>query len=399
MTMIEKRNTKNLKSLYKQTSTGAIQQWRVFTEGNVVTTVYGQVGGKQQTTFEEVKGKNIGKKNETSDVEQAELKAKQLWDKKIKEGYTVNKQEAKAGITNLAGVEPMLAQTFEDKPKYQKFPAFAQPKLDGHRCIAVIQNSKCTLYTRTQKEIKTLPHINKALENSMFGQMEIVLDGELYNHELKHDFSLLTSLIKGQHNEPHPEHEKMQYYIYDIVSDNSFEKRNDMLKNMYYDGLDENILKLVATSEISDEKDMRSLHDVFTALGYEGLMYRNGDMPYEHKRSNGLMKVKVFQDAEFEVVGVNEGKGKEAGYAVTYTVKNNGVPLTEDNETFKATIARLTGPDGKFSETKEAYAERCAYILKNPKKYIGQMLTVQYQGRTPYGIPRFPVALRLRTDV
>lgn len=381
--------------LYRQTSTGATQQWQVASYSNCVTTIYGQVDGKLQDTAEFVKGKNIGKKNETTDTQQAQLRAKQLWDKKIKEGYTEKIEEAKAGITNLAGVEPMLAQTFEDKPKAQVFPALAQPKLDGHRCIAVIQNGKCTLYTRTQKEITTMPHIQKALEDSMFGQLEIVLDGELYVHELKADFSLLTSLIKGKHNLPHPEHEKMQYHIYDMVNTKqSFASRNLMLEQMYNDGLNESILKLVPTVHVNNENDMRGLHDVFTSQGYEGLMYRNADMPYEHKRSNGLMKVKVFQDAEFIVVGVNEGKGKEAGFAVTYTVKND-----INGETFKATIARLTGPDGKFSETKEAYADRCAFILKNPNKYLGQMLTVQFQGRTPYGIPRFPVALRLRTDV
>lgn len=383
---------KKLPKLYTRTSTGATQEWSVFSAADVVTTTYGQVGGKLQTTNERVKGKNIGKKNETSDSEQAIVKAKQLWDKKIKEGYTESIDEAKAGITNLAGVEPMLAQTYEDKPKAQIFPAYAQPKLDGHRCIAVHQDGKTTLYSRTQKEIKTVPHINKAIEK-LYKTQNIVLDGELYNHELKNDFSLLTSLIKGQHNEPHPQHKLMQYHVYDVVSEIRY---NDRMELFVWDVIIDDLpLVAVETHVVRDEAEMRKLHDKFTASGYEGLMYRNATMPYENKRSNGLMKVKVFQDAEFEVVGVNEGKGKEAGYAVTYTVKND----FNSGDNFKATISRLTGPDGKFSETKEEYADRCAYILKNPEKYIGQMLTVQFQGRTPYGIPRFPVALRLRSDV
>lgn len=391
-----------LPKLYTKTSTGAIQEWSVFSAADVVTITYGQVGGKMQTSNERVKGKNIGKKNETTDTEQAAVKAKQLWDAKIKEGYTESKKEAEAGITNLAGVEPMLAQTFEDKPKAQIFPALAQPKLDGHRCIAVHKNGKTTLYTRTQKEIKTMPHINKAIERC-FVMQDITLDGELYNHNLKADFGLLTSLIKGEHNAPHPEHEKMQYHIYDMVSDLSTKDRLVYLADEFQNNdklYCNTFLVLVPTKMITDEKHMRKMHDEFTLEGYEGLMYRNPAMPYENKRSNGLMKVKIFNDAEFEVIGVNEGKGKEAGYAVTYTCKNRGVDIVKgDNETFNATITRLTGPDGKFSETKEAYADRCEYILNNPAKYIGQMLTVQYQGRTPYGIPRFPVALRLRSDV
>jgi DNA ligase-1 len=393
---------RELTKLYRQTSTGAIQQWQATSAGNVVTTVYGQVGGKLQTTFENVKGKNLGKKNETSDIEQAKLKVNQLWDKKIKEGYTESIDEAKAGITNLEGVEPMLAFPFEKKLKHATFPALAQPKLDGFRALAIIKNGKATLFSRTQKIILSVPHINAALEK-FFGAKDIILDGELYNHELKHDFNRLASLIKR--DDIHKDAEVIQYHIYDRVLNDTYTNRIQLVFDIFTDSIKSNErLKLVQTSTISSENKMRFLHDIYTADGYEGLMYRSTTMEYENKRSAGLLKVKVMQDEEFKIIGVNEGKGREAGFAATFTVENNG--KGHKTREFKATIARLRKPGVKspekeadYAETKEEYASRCAEILNAPNKFFGKMLTVQFQGRTPDGVPRFPVALRLREDL
>lgn len=86
-----------LPTLYSKNANGSVQQWTVSSspvqEGHSeifggVTVEYGQVGGALQTTTEILKeGKNIGKKTETTPVQQAALKAKQLFDKKVKEGY------------------------------------------------------------------------------------------------------------------------------------------------------------------------------------------------------------------------------------------------------------------------------------------------------------------------
>ena len=54
----------NFKKLYKKTSTGAIQEWSISVKDNEIHTVYGQVGGKLQSTVDIIKaGKNVGRLN------------------------------------------------------------------------------------------------------------------------------------------------------------------------------------------------------------------------------------------------------------------------------------------------------------------------------------------------
>jgi len=377
-------------TLYKQTTTGKIQQWQVQVFGNGVTSTYGQVDGKLQETTDIVKsGKNIGKANETTPEEQAGLKAQQLFDKKVKEGYVTDITLAQQNANNLEGVEPMLAFDAEKKKKYMTFPGTGQPKLDGFRCIAVIQNGKCQLYTRTQKPINTLPHIVQELEQVFGTAKSIVLDGELYNHELKNDFEKICSYIKR--DEVHENHEIIQYHIYDHVSEGTHHQRYSMVNAAL------NIrmvpcmfLKTVETVTVNSEQELEAFFHKCLADGYEGAMYRHPEMEYEHKRSAGLLKIKVFEDAEFEVTGVQEGTGKLMGQAGAILVKDS------DGKEFKAKLKSLTDSNGKRVESKEDYQARCADWLVNIENYIGKMITVQYQGKTKHGIPRFPIALRIR---
>ena len=132
----------NLPTLYKRTSTGAIQQWTISTVGNVIHTTYGQVDGAMQTTSDTVdEGKNVGKKNATTPAQQALAEAIAKHEKQIKRGYVDSVEKAQAGTVDEViegGMSPMLAKTFEDHGAKLTYPVAVQPKLDGHRCVAQI---------------------------------------------------------------------------------------------------------------------------------------------------------------------------------------------------------------------------------------------------------------------
>jgi len=381
---------RNWPTLYKQNTSGKIQQWQVSTADNQVTCVYGQLGGKQQTTGDVVKkGKNIGKSNETTPAQQANLKAQQLFDKKVKEGYVEDINRARENRNNLDGVVPMLAFELAKKKKHVEFPAFAQPKLDGFRCIAVVNNGKCSLYSRTQKPITTLPHIVAEIESLFTG--DIILDGEIYNHELKHEFQRIQSLVKR--DEVHEEHEIIQYHVYDAVDTGKpFRSRIALIQDSIPDSA--RFLKKVPTIKVLSEESLeRHFHD-FLAKGYEGAMYRHADMVYEQKRSHSLLKLKVFEDAEFEVFGVEEGTGKLMGMAGAIWVREPDTGIE-----FKAKLKSHEDENGKRVESKEEFQSRCRDWFDNFEKYKGRMLTVKFQGRSVYNKPRFPVALRLREEL
>lgn len=368
-------------TLYKKNSKGTIQVWDISVLDAApvakIVTQYGERGGKIQITQDPItEGKNIGRANETSIVQQALLEAESKWThKKDREGY-VEKLDA-VDEDHRDGVDPMLAHRYDKHPHKMPSVCFTQPKLDGHRCLAVFKDEKCTLFSRTRNVILGVPHINKAVEELLKGTSgTTVLDGELYNHDYKSKFEELTGFIRSE--TPKVGHEVVQYHLYDLIADVDFESRNLVLNVMKKEIGNEGCLRFVETHLINIQ-DVVPYFRKFREQGYEGGMLRDPKSMYIHKRSYGLLKVKEFDDAEFKIVAVNQGRGKLKGHAIFECI-------TEDGETrFEAKLK------GETKQLKEMY--------ENQQTYIGQLLTVQFQGRTKNNIPRFPVGVRLRTDV
>lgn len=381
----------NFPTLYKKASTGKIQVWSISVtpvgpigqHGRIITE-YGQLDGAKQTKIEDITvGKNIGKSNETNPVEQAEMEAQSRWEKKSQKHYVQSIEEAQAGAVDATyvagGIAPMLAHKFHEQGHKIKWPAYVQPKLDGHRCIAIYEDGKVTLWSRQQKLITGVPHINRAIEDMLGGREEtIILDGELYRHdELFEDLSSFIRQVV-----PKPGHEVVQYWIYDVVTDHPFATRKqylDLLEELLsYKDYHNVYLSIVATFEAENDEAMRELFSVFMEQGYEGAMVRNGSGAYKNKRSYDLQKVKEFDDAEFKIVDVEEGRGTMKGRAIFVCEAPNG-------ETFNA---KMMGD-----------LDNLAVIWENKNDYINKQLTVKYQGMSQYGIPRFPVGIRIYESV
>jgi ATP-dependent DNA ligase len=373
-----------LPTLYKRTTTGAQQEWAVSVEGNVIVTRWGQTGGSIQEGRDTIKtGKNIGRSNETTPEEQAELEAKALWEKKKKKrGYHEDADAAMDGKDNdliEGGIFPMLAHKYWEQGHKIKWPAYVQPKLDGHRCIAIIKNGKASLWTRTRKPILCLPHITARFEELVAG--DAIFDGELYNHAYRDDFEKLTSFIRQQ-TKPKPGHEVVQYHIYDFPHEAGFGLRSEALASFFAAVGDCPTLRLVETVKAETPKDLDKAYEEFLEQGYEGAMVRNEGSQksggYLNSRSYDLQKVKIMDDSEFEVLGVKEGRGKLAGHAM-FIMEHKGAE-------FRAKMK------GKLSELKK--------YLKDPSLAVGRVVTVQYQGFTKTNnVPRFPVVLRFRKDI
>jgi ATP-dependent DNA ligase len=364
-----------MRTLYKRTSSGKVQQWSINVESSTITVTHGQQGGKMQTDTDIIKvGKNIGKANETTAAEQASLEAQAKYEKQMKKGYVTSPSDAKAGKVDktviTGGAAPMLAQSYAKHAEKISFPAYVQKKLDGCRCIAVIKNGKASLWTRTRKPINSMPHIVAALEHSFRGHT-VTLDGELYAHSFHNNFEGLMKLVRP--DAPVPGHEAVQHHCYDVIMPGTFKERLAWLVQNHPSS---NPLIFVQTYTVADEDDLMLKHDDFVAEGYEGLMVRNADSKYEEgKRSYGLQKVKEFLDSEFPIVGVEEGRGKMTGKAIFVCKAKNG-------ETFNVKM--------------EGSMDNLAKYLTNKKLWTGKKLTVKYQNLTKYGIPRFPVGKAVR---
>ena len=371
----------SLPPLYSLNANGSIQQWAISVDGCTIIKEYGQIGGKTQTTEDTIKsGKSIGRSNETSCEEQALADATSQWEKKLKSGYVKTQKEAKEGTVDAdfvtGGVEPMLAHKFRDHDSKIIYPCFAQPKLDGIRCIAIIENGVATLWTRTRKPITGVPHIIKALEYQFpncvphcVDKYRIVLDGELYNHSYKNRFEEIVSLCKQV--KPKAGHEVVQYHIYDMVDDSMFSERTDNIENAEL----VNPLVAVKTTLIPNVEQLLEQFGEDRNAGYEGTMVRNANSLYEHKRSYNLQKIKEFDDAEFKITGIKSGRGRMTDCAIFTCTNNNG---------------------DLFDCKMEGSLEKLKEILLDSRNVIGKMLTVRYQGFTNGNMPRFPIGVSVR---
>ena len=368
---------KTFPTLYKLTSTGAIQMWSIAVDWNHIITVFGQQDGKLQHTKETIsEGKNVGRSNETSPAEQALAEATSKWEGKIKKGYVEELSRASAGEKDISGgYDCMLAHKFADHGHKINYPAYTQPKLNGHRCLAVISDGVATLWSRTRKPITSCPHIVEELQR-IYPEGDYCIDGELYNHDYKDNFEELASLIRQE--VPAKNCTEIQYHVYDHAilltpfSDriqrlrdrlHCYEKATALLK----------YVKWVETVRVNSEDEMMETFAHFLERGYEGAMARNAAGLYAGKRSYDLQKIKEFLDDDYPIVGINEGRGGYAGCGIF-------VCKTPAGETFDV---KMRGPK-----------ERLKDFLNNPTLWEGKKLVVKYQYISKYGIPIFPVGER-----
>ena len=366
---------KSFPSLYSLNTNGSIQRWTISVDGYTIAKEYGQIGGKFQSVSDEVKsGKNVGKTNETSREEQAVAEATAQWEKKLKSGYVRSENDAHKNKVDEefvdGGIEPMLAHKWRDHSSKILYPAFIQPKLDGIRCLAMLRKGKCTLWSRTRKPINSMPHIIEEIERQFKGQDDVVLDGELYNHSYKDKFEEIVSLVRP--DAPKAGHGVVQYHIYDMTAQLwTFKQRSDYLSERITPN---KILVLVKTIKVEEDEVTDHFTD-FRKAGYEGAMIRNAKSLYENKRSYGLQKIKEFDDAEFEIIGVEAGRGRmsECAIFVCKTKKGN-----------------------EFNCKMEGSLDALKVFLQKPKSVIGKALTVRYQGMTSGDVPRFPIGVTVR---
>lgn len=366
--------------LFKKDSTGKTRYWYMQGEGNAYRSVSGiyehEDTSEQVSAWTYAEGKNIGKVNETSPVKQAALEIASTYRTRKEQGYAEDIKEA-----GKKYFQPMLANKYFGLKKKAldtlfNTPVYVQPKLDGVRCIV----TKDGMFSRHGKEIISAPHIRKSLEKVFEKYPELIFDGELYNHDLKEDFNQIISLVRKTRptEKDLEESEKhIQYWIYDFpaYSDEIFSVRNRELQrvwNEFKEDFDRHCVMVETRVAKNDEEVQHYLEDCLER-GYEGAIVRL-DKPYENKRTNSLLKVKKFDDEEFVIVGIEEGKGNSAGLAGRIIVDVDGKNVS-------------TGL--KFSR------EDAIEIWENREHYIGRKATIKYFNRTPDGSLRFPKCIQI----
>ena len=292
------------------------------------------------------------------------------------------KTRATATLINsvLPGTVPTfnvaLAEKFESAEKKIDFETqtwWASRKLDGVRCIAVIDKvGEIKFFSRQGKEFLTLA--NLATDLKKLGLRSTVLDGEvcLMQESGLEDFQgVIKEIGKKDHVIKSP-----KYHIFDLLTLDEFEK-----------GVGEISLtaRLVIISTLFEEVELEFAEPLYqfkvesrdhfevlvadaSAMGYEGIMIRH-DVGYEGKRSKNLLKVKKMHDAEYTVTGLDSDVNRiiDAGKEVEEVM-------------LKAVIVEHKGNTVRVGSGFNLEQRR--YYHQNPNEIIGKIITVQFFEQT-----------------
>lgn len=256
-----------------------------------------------------------------------------------------------------------------DAPKTYNF---VQPKLDGVRCII----TKDGAFSRNGKEFMNVEHIKDELAPLFRYAPELILDGELYNHDFKDNFNKIISLVRKTVNiteEMRNDAKVIEFHCYDVVDvkrpELTYRERHDIIQHLIYK-YKLKYLKEVATFVVDSWDEVQKRHEECKHRGYEGSMIRS-NTPYQNTRTYALQKVKDWHDSEFTITGFIEGKGKFA----------NG-------------LGKFLGVDEDGREVEVPWPNLKLYARKtvweNRDYYIGKVATFEWFERTPGGAYRFP---------
>jgi DNA ligase-1 len=276
--------------------------------------------------------------------------------------------------------KPMLAYPVSSKPVDYNEKVYMQPKLDGVRCLIQYEQVdhfarpikyEVKAYSRTGKEWKNIEHILFSLKPFFALNPYAVLDGELYNHDLRDDFGKIISCVRKTKPTTAGRLESsglVQFHCYDVPSNpGRFDVRDEWIrlnvpKNLH--------IKHVITHEVPSETTAQNTHQTFLKQGYEGSILRL-NTEYHCKRSHSLRKFKDFHDTEAVLTDWVEGKGKRIGTIGKF------MAIDSEGNTFGMPVM------DKFKYLQDNFEEM--------KTWVGKEATFTYFERTKANSYRHPL--------
>lgn len=401
----------NNKILYTLDTKGKIRYWKAYSDFKLnndnkitITIEYGLLGSERFIVKNRyvVSGKNIGKTNETTIQEQAELEIGYLYQKQFDDGYVENIEDY------IEPQRPQLAHKYNDKKHTVKWASlkdagvmknlyYASRKLNGARGFIFLRNGKVDRFeSRTGKPFKYFKHIADDLIDYNYqvdtdlSISEVILDGELFNKNIP--FEILCSLINSDEYVEVLDTETgklwstndVQFHCYDIVPLTK-EPLNFYDRFVDYFGLptSSNIIR-VDSEAVESEEAMVVLAKEWIKDGYEGLMLRYGASFYDFgKRSNNLLKFKIMEDEEFKIKDIYLAENDDQ--KVMFVLHNHHGEKDSNYSSFDCFMKGDKEINLKYFKFKD--------------QYINKWLTVQYQTLSKYNVPLFPVGIVIREGV
>lgn len=375
--------TRNARGKVQQVRLGLFQDGTSFT----ITRETGQHGGKltDQPNIEIHEGKA-----KRSVLEQAELQFNSYLKKYQDRGYKIigelsNKKFENISIeemdqivpsikTDASGFyKPMLAKDSNScQPSVLNKTLYCSTKLDGVRSMFQLKDGDIKAVSRGGNEyLEPTKLIKQDLVQFFKDYPDIILDGEIYVHG--HHLQEISGMVRK-----HEWTDKcaiLEYHIYDIGdATKTFKERLEFLKTLQEYFKDSTKIKVLDHVKTESYNEIKKLHDKWVSEGYEGLVARKPDKKYGFgKRGSDMIKVKEYQEDEFEIIDYKEGLRDEDFVFVCET------------------------KDGKLFEAKPM-GDRAlkAQYIEDIDIIIGKMGTVKFFDWSKDNIPMQPVFKTIR---
>ena len=218
-----------------------------------------------------------------------------------------------------------LATDSNDHASKMKGTKRIECKLDGVRVLALCTKHTVTLFSRNGKQFENFPDIEAQLSRvknriSLETKGPFVLDGEIVGESFQ-------ALMKQAQRKDNAKTKDMNYYIFDVIPLADFErgfwnaqqhKRTLMLEINQAEIEAESNLRIMPGMNV--DLDTAEGHDVMQRFaedavtqGFEGIMIKDVGAPYECKRSSFWMKWKPVMTVDLNIVGFEEGTGRNLG--------------------------------------------------------------------------------------
>ena len=296
--------------------------------------------------------------------------------------------------TNQEGIlKPMLAKQ-ADKVANSVFNSefYGSRKVNGVRCLIYYKDGDIKTasrgsisYNLTLYHILTHPKLIEFFKN----HPDVILDGEIYKHGWP--LNTISGMCRSQStvDETLP----LEFYWYDIVDlEKPFSERWELMQEfaselelLEFDPIrewnkGELKIQLLPQKKMTGWSTLMKYHNEFVKEGWEGLVIRKVTGKYgPGKRTNDMIKIKIYKDSEYEIVGLSEGLRDED---MCFVMK------TPSGQEFKAK------PMGD-REQKQWYRNHLDEL-------VGKMATIKYfemSGKEGSEIPQQPIFVAIREDL
>jgi DNA ligase-1 len=271
--------------------------------------------------------------------------------------------------------EVALAQKFDLKRIKDMESVYIEPKLDGIRCFAIVENGEAKLFARSGKLIS---NFDNTIGTALGALGDGCYDGELMGEDF-------VALMRQAYRKDNVNVEHTYLSLFDYLSLEEW-RSGDVVTSTKdrYTELKKRVngsnpfINVVGRHKIpANIKEIMALHKYFVEAGYEGAMVKTIDAPYRFGRSYDVMKVKEFHDVDLPIIGLEEGTGRHAGRLGAVKINFNGV---------------IVKVGSGFSD------EQREQVWNNQDNFLGRIIEVRYQEVTPDGSLRFPTFVCFRND-